>query len=274
MSVTIEDIKKLRKMTGAGLSDCKNALNETAGDFEKAIEIIRAKGKAVAAKRSDREAAEGCVLAAHSEGFAAIVALQCETDFVAKNEGHISLTQQILDVAMKEQPATKEDLLKLPLADGRAVSDHITDRIGSTGEKMELGNYEFLKAPYTTSYIHFGNKLAAIVAFNESIDEEMAREVAMQVASMNPVAVCEQDVPAHVLEEERKVAMDRARKSGKPEAICERIVEGSIQKFYKENTLLHQPFVREPKMDVQSYLHTASKTLTATGFKRVNLNED
>ncbi len=274
MSVTIEDIKKLRKMTGAGLSDCKNALNETAGDFEKAIEIIRAKGKAVAAKRSDREATEGCVLAAHSEGFAAIVSLQCETDFVAKNEGHISLTQQILDVAMKEQPATKEDLLKLPLADGRAVSDHITDRIGSTGEKMELGNYEFLKAPYTTSYIHFGNKLAAIVAFNEAIDSEMGREIAMQVASMNPVSVSEQDVPAHVLEEERKVAMDRARESGKPEAICERIVEGSIQKFYKENTLLHQPFVREPKMDVQSYLHTASKTLTATGFKRVNLNED
>lgn len=274
MSVTIEDIKKLRKMTGAGLSDCKNALNETAGDFEKAIEIIRAKGKAVAAKRSDREAAEGCVLAAHSEGFAAIVSLQCETDFVAKNEGHIALTQQILDVAMKEQPATKEELLKLPLADGRAVAEHITDRIGSTGEKMELGNYEFLKAPYTTSYIHFGNKLAAIVAFNEAIDEEMAREIAMQVASMNPVAVCEKDVPAHVLEEERKVAMDRARESGKPEAICERIVEGSIQKFYKENTLLHQPFVRDNKMDVQGYLHTASKTLTATGFKRVNLNED
>ncbi|WP_298544890.1 translation elongation factor Ts [uncultured Porphyromonas sp.] len=274
MSVTIEDIKKLRKMTGAGLSDCKNALNETAGDFEKAIEIIRAKGKAVAAKRSDREAAEGCVLAAHSEGFAAIVSLQCETDFVAKNEGHIALTQQILDVAMKEQPASKEELLKLPLADGRAVAEHITDRIGSTGEKMELGNYEFLKAPYTTSYIHFGNKLAAIVAFNEAIDEEMAREIAMQVASMNPVAVCEKDVPAHILEEERKVAMDRARESGKPEAICERIVEGSIQKFYKENTLLHQPFVRDNKMDVQGYLHTASKTLTATGFKRVNLNED
>ena len=274
MSVTIEDIKKLRKMTGAGLSDCKNALNETAGNFEEAIEIIRAKGKAVAAKRSDREAAEGCVLAAHSEGFAAIVSLQCETDFVAKNEGHIALTQQILDVAMKEQPASKEELLKLPLADGRAVAEHITDRIGSTGEKMELGNYEFLKAPYTTSYIHFGNKLAAIVAFNEAINDEMAREVAMQVASMNPVAVCENDVPAHVLEEERKVAMDRARESGKPEAICERIVEGSIQKFYKENTLLHQPFVRDPKMDVQGYLHTASKTLTATGFKRVNLNED
>ena len=274
MSVTIEDIKKLRKMTGAGLSDCKNALNETAGNFEEAIEIIRAKGKAVAAKRSDREAAEGCVLAAHSEGFAAIVSLQCETDFVAKNEGHIALTQQILDVAMKEQPATKEELLKLPLADGRAVAEHITDRFGSTGEKMELGNYEFLKAPYTTSYIHFGNKLAAIVAFNEAIDEEMAREIAMQVASMNPVAVCEKDVPAHVLEEERKVAMDRARESGKPEAICERIVEGSIQKFYKENTLLHQPFVRDGKMDVQGYLNTASKTLTATGFKRVNLNED
>lgn len=274
MGVTIEEIKKLRKMTGAGLTDCKNALNETAGDFEKAIEIIRAKGKAVAAKRSDRDAAEGCVLAAHSEGFAAIVALQCETDFVAKNEGHIALTQQILDIAMEEHPTTKEELLGLLLADGRPVAEHITDRVGSTGEKMEIGSYEYLKAPYTTSYIHFGNKLAAIVAFNEPVTQEMGREVAMQIASMNPVAVSEQDVPAHVLEEERKIAMDRARESGKPEAILGRIVEGSIQKFYKENTLLHQTFVRDNKMDVQGYLHTASKTLTVTGFKRVNLNED
>lgn len=274
MGVTIEEIKKLRKMTGAGLTDCKNALNETAGDFEKAIEIIRAKGKAVAAKRSDRDAAEGCVLAAHSEGFAAIVALQCETDFVAKNEGHIALTQQILDIAMEEHPTTKEELLGLLLADGRPVAEHITDRVGSTGEKMEIGSYEYLKAPYTTSYIHFGNKLAAIVAFNEPVTQEMGGEVAMQVASMNPVAVSEQDVPAHVLEEERKIAMDRARESGKPEAILGRIVEGSIQKFYKENTLLHQTFVRDNKMDVQGYLHTASKTLTVTGFKRVNLNED
>ena len=133
MGVTIEEIKKLRKMTGAGLTDCKNALNETAGDFEKAIEIIRAKGKAVAAKRSDRDAAEGCVLAAHSEGFAAIVALQCETDFVAKNEGHIALTQQILDIAMEEHPTTKEELLGLLLADGRPVAEHISDRVGSTG---------------------------------------------------------------------------------------------------------------------------------------------
>lgn len=274
MSVTIEDIKKLRKMTGAGLSDCKGALEETAGDFDKAVEIIRAKGKAVAAKRSDREAAEGCVLAAHAEGFAAIVSLQCETDFVAKNEGHISLTQQILDAAMKHQPATKEELLQLPLADGRAIAEHITDRIGSTGEKMELGYYEFLKAPFTTSYIHYGNKLAAIVSFNEAIEAEMGREIAMQVASMNPVSVDEAGVPAHILEEERKVAMDRARESGKPENILERIVEGSIQKFYKENTLLHQAFVRDNKMDIQTYLHTASKTLTATGLKRVNLNED
>lgn len=274
MAVTIEEIVKLRKMTGAGLSDCKSALTEAEGCMDKAIEIIRAKGKAVAAKRSDRSAAEGCVLAAHTEGFAAIVSLQCETDFVAKNEGHIELTQKILDLAMEKRPASKEELLACTLEDGRAIADHITDRIGTTGEKMELGFYEFVTSPFTTSYIHPGNKLAAIVGFNETIEYQMARDVAMQVASMNPLAIDEAGVPAEKKEEELRIAMDRAREAGKPENLLERIVQGSLQKFFKENTLLQQDFIKDNKQSIAAYLHTASKTLTVADFKRVNLNED
>jgi elongation factor Ts len=274
MAVTIQDIAKLRKMSGAGLSDCKQALEETNCDFDKAMEIIRTKGKAVAAKRSDRQASEGCVLAAHSEGFACIVSLQCETDFVAKNEGHIELTQKILNKAMAEKPQTKEELLAMPLEDGRAIQDHITDRVGNTGEKMELGSYVFVQSPYTISYIHPGNKLAAIVAFNEAIEYQMSRDISMQVASMNPVAIDETGIPAEKIEEERRIAMDRAREAGKPENLLERIANGSLEKFYKEATLLKQEFIKDSKMDIQTYLHTASKTLTVTDFKRVNLNED
>lgn len=274
MAVTIQDIAKLRKISGAGMMDCKKALEETNCDFDKAMEIIRTKGKAVAAKRSDREAAEGCVLAAHEDGFACIVSLQCETDFVAKNEGHITLTQQILDKAMQEKPATKEELVAFPLADGRAIADHITDRVGNTGEKMELGYYEFVKAPHTTSYIHPGNKLAAVVGFNESIEYQMARDVAMQVASMNPVAVREEEVPQHIVEEELKIARDRAIEAGKPENLLDRIAQGSLQKFYKENTLLKQDFIKDSKQDIETYLHSASKTLSVVAFKRVNLNEE
>ncbi len=274
MAVTIQDIAKLRKMSGAGLSDCKQALEETNCDFDKAMEIIRTKGKAVAAKRSDRQASEGCVLADHSEGFACIVSLQCETDFVAKNEGHIELTQKILDKAMAEKPKTKEELLAMPLEDGRAIQDHITDRVGNTGEKMELGSYVFVQSPYTISYIHPGNKLAAIVAFNEAIEYQMSRDISMQVASMNPVAIDETGIPAEKIEEERRIAMDRAREAGKPENLLERIANGSLEKFYKEATLLKQEFIKDSKMDIQTYLHTASKTLTVTDFKRVNLNED
>ena len=274
MAVNIQEIVKLRKLTGAGLQDCKQALEETNGDIEKAIEIIRTKGKAVAAKRSDRSAAEGCVLAAHTPGFACIVSLQCETDFVAKNEGHIALTKKILDKAMELRPANKEELLNAALEDGRAISDHITDRIGSTGEKMELGYYEFVEAPFTTSYIHQGNKLASVVGFNEEIEYQMARDVAMQVASMNPIAVDESGVPASVIEEESRIAREKAIEAGKPQNILDRIVEGSLQKYYKESTLLKQEFIKDSKLDIASYLHTASKTLTATAFKRVTLNEE
>mgnify|MGYP000992020861 FL=1 len=274
MAVTMADITHLRKMSGAGMMDCKKALEEADNDFEKAMEIIRKKGQAVAAKRSDREAAEGCVLAADEGGFAAIVALKCETDFVAKNADFVALTQDILNAAMTGRPASKEALLAATLQGGRTVENHITDRIGVTGEKMELGYYESVQGAATVSYIHPGNKLASIVAFNEPVDHHVAREIAMQVAAMNPVAVTPDEVPAHVLDTEREVARDKARQAGKPENLLDRIAEGALQKYFKENTLLQQEYVKDAKLTVQQYLQQQSKTLTVTAFKRVTLNVD
>lgn len=273
MAVTMADITHLRKMSGAGMMDCKKALEEADNDFEKAMEIIRKKGQAVAAKRSDREAAEGCVLAADEGGFAAIVALKCETDFVAKNADFVALTQDILNAAMTGKPASKEALLAATLQGGRTVENHITDRIGVTGEKMELGYYESVQGAATVSYIHPGNKLASIVAFNEPVDHHVAREIAMQVAAMNPVAVTPDEVPAHVLDTEREVARDKARQAGKPENLLDRIAEGALQKYFKENTLLQQEYVKDAKLTVQQYLQQQSKTLTVTAFKRVTLKD-
>ena len=273
-AITAAMVKELREITGSGMMDCKKALEEADNDFEKAMEIIRKKGQAVAAKRSDREAAEGCVLAAEEGGFAAIVALKCETDFVAKNADFVALTQDILNAAMAGKLATKEALLAATLSEGRTVENHITDRIGVTGEKMELGYYESVQGAATVSYIHPGNKLAAIVAFNEPVDHQVAREIAMQVAAMNPVAVTPDEVPAHVLDTEREVARDKARQAGKPENLLDRIAEGALQKYFKENTLLQQEYVKDAKLTVQQYLQQQSKTLTVTAFKRVTLNVD
>ncbi|MDL2208773.1 translation elongation factor Ts [Parabacteroides sp. OttesenSCG-928-O15] len=274
MAVTMADISKLRKMSGAGMMDCKNALAESEGDFDKAMEIIRKKGQAVAAKRSDREAAEGCVLAQDNGEFAAIVALKCETDFVAKGEEFIGLTQTILNVAADKMPASLEELTAAPLADGRAIQDHITDRIGVTGEKMELGFYEFVKGAYTVSYIHPGNKLATIVAFNQVVERQVARDVAMQVAAMNPVAVTPAEVSQKIIDQEMEIARDKARQAGKPENLLDRIAEGAMQKFYKENTLLQQEFVKDNKLTIDQYLKQQNKELTVVAFKRVTLNVD
>ena len=268
------DIQKLRKMSGAGMMDCKKALEESGSDFDKAMEIIRKKGQAIAAKRSDREASEGCVLAAEAEGFAAVVALKCETDFVAKNGEFVGLTQQILDAAMSLKPANKEALLASPLADGRAISEHITDRIGVTGEKMELGFYEFVSGTSSVSYIHPGNKLATIVAFNMDVDHKVARDIAMQVAAMNPVAVCAEEVCSKIIEQEKEIARDKARQAGKPENLLDRIAEGALQKYYKENTLLQQEFVKDAKQTIEQYLKSQNKELTVVSFKRVTLNVD
>ena len=273
MAITMADITHLRKMTGAGMMDCKNALTEAEGDFDKAIEIIRKKGQAVAAKREDREASEGCVLAASNGDFSAIVALKCETDFVAKNADFVALTQQILDLALAQQPATKEEL-EIASLDGRPVSEWITEKIGVTGEKMELGFYEFVKAPVTGSYIHSGNKLATIVGFNQALDNQVARDIAMQVAAMNPVALNKESVPAEIIEKELNIAKEKAREEGKPENMVDKIAEGRLNKFYKEVCLLQQEFIKDAKINIEQYLKEQDKALTVSGFKRVTLNID
>jgi translation elongation factor Ts len=272
MAVTMADIAHLRKMSGAGMMDCKKALEEANGDFDKAMEIIRKKGQAVAAKRSDRDAAEGCVLASQNGDYAAIVALKCETDFVAKNEQFVALAQDILNVASAKKPATLEELQAAPLADGRAIQEHITDRIGVTGEKMEIGFYEFINGTSTVAYIHPGNKLATIVAFNQEVDAQVGRDIAMQIAAMNPVALCAEEVPAEIIEKEKNLAREKAVEAGKPENLLDRIADGAIQKFYKENTLLQQEFVKDSKLTIEQYLQKQNKDLTVVAFKRVTLN--
>jgi elongation factor Ts len=272
MAVTMADITHLRKMSGAGMMDCKNALIEAEGDFEKAMEIIRKKGQAVAAKRSDREASEGCVLAMSEGGFAAIVALKCETDFVAKNEQFVALTKEILAVAADKKPASLEELAAAPMADGRSVQEHITDRIGVTGEKMEIGYYESLNGAATTHYIHPGNKLATIVAFNQPLEYAVAHDVAMQIAAMSPVAVRPEEVSKKIIDQELEIAREKAREAGKPENMLDRIAEGALNKYYKENTLLQQEFVKDNKLTIEQYLHKQDKNLTVSAFKRVTLN--
>ncbi len=211
MAVTMAEISKLRTMTGAGMMDCKNALIEAENDFEKAVEIIRKKGQAVAAKRSDREASEGCVLAASKDGFAAVLALKCETDFVAKNAEFIALTQSFLDAAMEAKPATTADVLALTIG-GKTIAELIVERIGITGEKMELDYYEFVQGGTTTVYIHPGNKLATLVAFAEKDAEyETIRGVAMHIAAMSPVAIDESTVPQKVKDNELAVAIEKTK---------------------------------------------------------------
>ena len=272
MAVTMADIQHLRKMTGAGMMDCKNALAEADGCFDTAVEIIRKKGQAVAAKREDREASEGCVLGATQGDFAAIVAVKCETDFVAKGEDFIPMANKILNAALEKQPKSADELLDLAV-EGRKVSELITDRIGITGEKMELGAYEFLNAPTTVAYIHPGNKLATIVGFNQAgVDNQVARDVAMQVAAMNPISVDKDSVPAEIIEREKKIAREKALEQGKPENILDRIAEGALTKYFKDFTLLMQDFVKDSKITINDYLKKQDKDLTVTGFKRVNLN--
>ena len=219
------EITKLRHLTSAGLMDCKKALAETNGDIEAAVEILRKKGQAVAAKREDREASEGCVLAKNTDTFAAVVALKCETDFVAKNAGFVELTNKILDAAMEAQPASIDELKAIVL-NGQTIADLIVEESGKTGEKMELGAYEFVKAPSTTSYNHQGNKLATIVGFNlEGVDYQVGRDVAMQVASMNPVAVDRDSVPQSVKDSEYNVAVEKTK-----EEQVKKAVEAALKK--------------------------------------------
>lgn len=211
MAVSINDIKKLRDLTSAGLTDCKNALNETNGDMEAAVEILRKKGQAIAAKREDRDAAEGCVLSKHEGGYAAIVALNCETDFVAKNQGFVDLTVKILDAAVANKVKSLDELKALQL-DGRSIADLVVEESGKTGEKCEIGAFEYVTGESVTSYNHFGNKLATVVSFNQGgVDATVAHDVAMQVAAMNPVAATIAQVPEEVVKQEYEIAVDKSK---------------------------------------------------------------
>lgn len=225
MAVTLAEITKLRGLTGAGMMDCKKALIETNGDMDAAVEVLRKKGQAIAAKREDRQASEGCVLAKNEGDFAAIVALCCETDFVAKNASFVALTQAILDAAVAQRVKSLDELKTLSL-DGRSVADHITDETAKTGEKIELGRYEYLEAASTTSYNHLGNHLSTIAGFNEAgVDYQVGRDVAMQVASMNPVAVDRDSVPEEIKTSEYNVAIEKTK-----EEQVKKAVEAALKK--------------------------------------------
>lgn len=274
MAIKASDVSKLRKATGAGMMDCKKALTEVDGDFDKAVEIIRKKGQAVANKRADREATEGAVLSkiAADGKSGAILVFNCETDFVAKNDSFVALAQSILDLGIENNAATAADVLELEL-NGTKVKDVIVEQIGVMGEKLDLAAYETISADSVTAYIHAGNKLATLVGFNqEGADAQAIRDVAMQVAAMAPVSVDRDSVPQDIIDKELEIGKEMARNEGKPEAMLEKIAQGRLNKFFKESTLLDQAFVKDNKQSIKQYLDSTSKGLTVTEFKRLSLN--
>jgi elongation factor Ts len=269
------DVSKLRKMTGAGMMDCKKALQEANGDFDKATEIIRKKGQAVASKRADREASEGVVLAkATTDGKNGVmIVLNCETDFVAKNDNFIQFAQSILDLAAEKQPGNLDALKALELS-GKSVSDALTEQVGVIGEKLDLPFYSKISAENVTAYIHPGNMLASMVGLNMEVsDAQVGRDVAMQVAAMSPVAVDKDNVAQDIIDKELEIGKEQARKEGKPEEILDKIAMGKLNKFFKENTLLNQAFVKDNKKSVSQYLQETDKGLTVTGFVRYGLKD-
>jgi len=273
-SISAADVAKLRKITLAGMMDCKTALEESNGDFDKAIEIIRKKGQAVANKRADREATEGVVLAkVTTDGkFGALTVLNSETDFVAKNAEFISLATKILDLALAKKPASLDELKALPL-ENSTVEGKIIEFVGIIGEKLSLSYYEKVEAPFVQAYIHPGNKLATITGFSKAgLDIQVYKDVAMQVAAMSPVAVDKADVPESVIAQEIEIGKEQARRDGKPEEMLEKIAQGKLAKFYKESTLLNQEYIKDNKLTIRQYLQSVDKSLTVSSFKRFNLN--
>jgi elongation factor Ts len=274
MSFTTADVVKLRKATGAGMMDCKNALTEAEGNFDRALEIIRERGKLVASKRADREATEGVVLAkvTGDAKFGAIVVLNCETDFVAKNENFVDFTGKILDLALANKPASLDELKELVL-DGRTVGAQVVEQTGIIGEKLELSYYGKVEAAQVIPYIHPGNKLATLVGLSQEVaDVQVGKDVAMQVAAMNPVAVDRDAVPQTTIEKELEIAKEKFRLEGKPEAMLDKIAQGALQKFFKESTLLEQDFIKDSKVTVKQYLNGIEKSLTVTAFDRYSLD--
>ncbi|MFC6269332.1 translation elongation factor Ts [Frigoriflavimonas asaccharolytica] len=266
------DVAKLRNTTGAGMMDCKKALVEANGDFDQAIDILRKKGQKVAANRADRDSAEGAVIAKVNEDntLGAIIALNCETDFVAKNESFVLLAHELAEQAMFY--STKEEFLASDFH-GQTVHDKLIEQTGVIGEKIEIGAFERMQGTYLGAYIHAGNKIAAITALSAKVDggDEVAKAVSMQVAAMNPIALDETQVSQDTIDKELEIEKEILIKEGKPEAIIDNILKGKMQKFYKDNTLVHQAFIKDSSMSVASYVESVNKDLKVQGFARIAL---
>lgn len=266
------DVAKLRSTTGAGMMDCKKALVESEGDFEKAIEILRKKGQKVAANRADRESTEGAVIAKVNEDntMGAIIALNCETDFVAKNADFVLLANELAEQAIFY--SNKEEFLASDFH-GQSVADKLIEQTGLIGEKIEIGAFERIEGPFLGAYIHAGNKIAAISALSGKVDggSEAAKAVSMQVAAMNPIALDETKVSQETIDRELEIERDILTKEGKPANIIDNILKGKMQKFYKDNTLVHQAFIKDSGMSVAEYVKSVSSDLKVVGFVRVSL---
>ena len=270
--ITAAEVNKLRKSTGAGMMDCKKALVEADGDFDKAIEILRKKGQKIAAKRADRESSEGAVIAKvnsdNTKGV--IVSLNCETDFVAKNDDFIKLANDFAELALTT--SSKVELLAKDFK-GITVEEKLTEQTGVIGEKIEIGAYKTLEAPFVGSYIHAGNKIAVLTGLSNNVDgaEEVAKDVSMQAAAMNPVALNEEGVDQSTIDKEIEIAKDQLRQEGKPEEMLDNIAKGKIKRYFKDNTLVNQAFIKDNKQSVAQYVKTLGD-VDVVGFERVSLD--
>lgn len=275
MSITAADVNKLRQMTGAGMMDCKKALTETNGDFEAAVDFLRKKGAKVSAARADRDAKEGAVIAKTSSDnkLGVIIQLTCETDFVAKNEDFVAFANQIADLALANKCANV-DALKAIAIDGLPLSEKLIEQVGKIGEKIDVINYVIMEGDNVVPYIHGANRLGVLVSLNNAPSEASlaaGKDVAMQIAAMNPIAVDKDGVDASIVEREIQIGKEQAAAEGKPEAMLEKIAQGKLSKFYKENTLLNQEFVKDSSKTIAQMLDGVEKGLTVNAFKRVAL---
>ena len=274
MEIKAADVMKLRKMTGAGMMDCKKALQEAEGDLERAKDIIREKGKLVVSKRADRSASEGVVVTKIVGQKAYLLCLACETDFVAQNSEFSASANAILDIAVANDAADTEALMAIKNAEGITVEEMVTEKSGQTGEKVELAYYGRIEAPYCSAYVHFNKKLGTILGFNKEVSEEVAHAIAMQATAMAPISIDENDCPAEVVEKEKAIALEMMKQdpknANKPEAILAKIAEGKMRKFFEENTLLNQAVVGE-KYSIREFLQQADKEATVIAYKRFAL---
>ncbi len=273
-NISAADVAKLRKQTGAGMMDCKQALGESNGDFEKAIEFLRKKGAKVAAKRADKDATEGFVMAQtnNNSTFGVVVMVNCETDFVGKSEEFVTFVKNIASKAVENKVTTLDEARAMKIGD-LTIEQMLNDLIGKTGEKMEFDSFAAVEAPFVASYNHLGNKIGTLVALNMTHPDvaEKGHDVAMQIAAMNPVAIDKENVTQHMIDKEIEIAMELARKEGKPENMLEKIAQGRLQKFFKESTLLNQEFIKDNKKSVGDYLKDSDKNLTVTAFYRFGI---